>query len=119
MSDDDIDLISETRFIPRFLETAVESFVLELRAMSDPLAPQEETLIKEWERYVRWRAHVTRNPALLENIATTLDAAAAQLRRARSLMAGREIGGRETRPDPTTLAGGRATNAHAEGANRD
>lgn len=81
-------IIQELRVVPKFLETAIEDAVLEIGAngQQPDWAP---ALVKSWERYVRWRAAVTNNPALLTNVADMIDKAAGQLREAQRIMGGK------------------------------
>lgn len=88
MPDADIDALSELRFVPKFLETAIEDAVLEINSREGRSAWEAE-LVRQWERYVRWRAHTTQNPALLGNIAQEIEGALAKLRSASALMAGK------------------------------
>lgn len=90
MADDDIDALSEMRIVPRFLESAIENAVLELKAADPETWPRwGAALVKDWERYVRWRAHTTQNPALLGNIAAEINSALVKLRTAQLMMSGK------------------------------
>jgi hypothetical protein len=97
MANDEMDAVSELRIVPKFLETAVENVCLEIATLASEdraRPPWADALLKEWERYVRWRAHTTNNPALLENVAHLLDKAAGELREAKAIMGGKPIGSR-------------------------
>lgn len=92
MPDADIDALSELRFVPKFLETAVETACLEIALLKeqDMARPHwADALLKEWQRYVRWRAHTTQNPALLGNVALEIEGALTKLRSASAMMAGK------------------------------